>query len=237
MDNQQPSSFTGEGSTTIPQGSTYSKRAIRKKAIYLKTRNVIYKITNKVNNKIYIGSASYYDKRIGTHVNRLNSNIHDNNHLQAAWNKYGKDNFEFSIIEECTKDNLLIKEQYWLDLTQCYIPSKGYNIDKIAGSRIGGSMPQEARVRIGNFWRGKKLSKERVERIRFNATQLQGKAVIAIRLSDNKQKEFPSLSAASRELKVSIAAISKQCGHNLNPLNTTKRRKDSFYHFRYKDIV
>ena len=47
-----------EGSTTISQESTGDK-ITGKQPIYLRKRNVIYKITNIINNKIYIGSASY----------------------------------------------------------------------------------------------------------------------------------------------------------------------------------
>lgn len=48
-------------------------------------------IKNKINNKIYVGSSTDVQRRLKTHINDLN--------------KYGKNNFEFSVLEEC--DNSL----------------------------------------------------------------------------------------------------------------------------------
>lgn len=66
--------LNGEGSTTIPEGSTLENEG--KRPVYLKERYVVYKITNNATGKFYIGSASYYDKRIGTHVSRLRRGTH-----------------------------------------------------------------------------------------------------------------------------------------------------------------
>jgi group I intron endonuclease len=88
----------------------------------------IYKITNKTNGKYYIGSS---DDIIGTggrwyeHINNLKTNRHDNSYLQRSWNKYGPSVFEFSILKEIPKSDLLIVEQQYLneakkDGKQCY---------------------------------------------------------------------------------------------------------------------
>lgn len=69
----------------------------------------IYKITNLINNKVYIGSTKSYNRRISYHKSDLNNNKHINNHLQAAWNKYGKDNFLFEIVEEVKNSEELLK--------------------------------------------------------------------------------------------------------------------------------
>lgn len=74
--------LNGEGSTTIPEGSTLKVEG--KRPVYLRERYVIYKILNVITNKFYIGSASYYDKRIGTHVSKLRRNKHWNMYLQSA---------------------------------------------------------------------------------------------------------------------------------------------------------
>lgn len=47
----------------------------------------IYKITNLVNNKVYIGQSVNIRKRWNQHVLELNKNIHPNIYLQSAWNK------------------------------------------------------------------------------------------------------------------------------------------------------
>ena len=71
----------------------------------------IYKILNKINNKVYIGSATDIRKRWRDHKWYLNHNIHHNSHLQSSWNKYGVEAFEFTILLECSIDELLEKEK------------------------------------------------------------------------------------------------------------------------------
>ena len=64
----------------------------------------IYKITNTLNGKYYIGSSNDIsgssDSRWETHVRRLKSNTHCNAHLQSAWNKHGEFSFMFSVLEQ-----------------------------------------------------------------------------------------------------------------------------------------
>jgi len=76
---------------------------------------IIYKIQNKVNDRVYIGSTIQPTIRFRCHLNDLNSYRHDNKYLQHAWNKYGADKFKFEIIENCKYEDLLKREQYWLD--------------------------------------------------------------------------------------------------------------------------
>lgn len=60
----------------------------------------IYCIKNILNNKVYIGSSVNFNKRKNLHLHYLKNNKHHSNHLQKAWNKYGKENFVFEIIEK-----------------------------------------------------------------------------------------------------------------------------------------
>ena len=60
----------------------------------------IYKITNKIDGKCYIGQSSNIKKRFKDHRYDLKYNKHDNPYLQNAYNKYGKDNFKFEILCE-----------------------------------------------------------------------------------------------------------------------------------------
>lgn len=59
----------------------------------------IYQIRNKVNGKVYIGSSVRVEQRISTHKRHLLLNKHSNQKLQLAYNKYGIDNFEYSVLE------------------------------------------------------------------------------------------------------------------------------------------
>jgi len=98
----------------------------------------IYQIQNKINNKIYIGSAIDIYNRLHKHVSDLKKNKHHSIHLQRAWNKYGENNFDFNIVENVDNKELLIeREQYWFDILKPYKKQIGYNISKIAGSQLG----------------------------------------------------------------------------------------------------
>lgn len=75
----------------------------------------IYKITNIVNNKYYIGSSKDIVQRLKRHFTNLKNNQHPNKHLQYSFNKYGENNFTTEIIEECNISDIIVREQYYLD--------------------------------------------------------------------------------------------------------------------------
>lgn len=105
----------------------------------------IYKIYNLINKKFYIGSSINVKKRWREHKRDLNKNKHHSKHLQRAWNKYGKDNFRFELLEIVDdKDILLEREQYYLDITKSYKKSIGYNMSPTAGSVSGYKRSKEA---------------------------------------------------------------------------------------------
>lgn len=91
----------------------------------------IYMIRNKANGKVYIGQSVNINRRWSDHIKSLQANSHYNEYLQRAWNKYGSDNFEFSIVENCLVDDLNRLEIYYIaDYYQSYNPDFGYNLTK-----------------------------------------------------------------------------------------------------------
>lgn len=87
----------------------------------------VYKITNLINGKIYIGSSIDINSRWKEHVRDLNKNKHHSTHLQRSWNKNGSENFEFSILEKCNEEEILDREQYYLDTLKPFDKNNGYN--------------------------------------------------------------------------------------------------------------
>lgn len=91
----------------------------------------IYLIRNIVNGKVYVGSTCSshgFIARFASHRYELRNNKHPNKHLQHAWNKYGENSFEFTILEECNDDMLIIREKSWTIYHDSFNPDKGYNI-------------------------------------------------------------------------------------------------------------
>lgn len=87
---------------------------------------VIYKITNKINHKIYIGqTVKTLKQRWKGHLN--DSKIAKNNKFYNAIKKYGTDLFEKEIIENniATIEELNQREIYWIEFYDSY--RKGYN--------------------------------------------------------------------------------------------------------------
>jgi group I intron endonuclease len=86
----------------------------------------IYSITCVTNNKSYIGSSYDIYNRWSDHKRILRKNQHHSIKLQRSWNKYGEENFLFSIVEEVLdSDELENVEQIWLDTGDFY--KKGLN--------------------------------------------------------------------------------------------------------------
>ena len=88
----------------------------------------IYKITNLINNKCYIGQTiKNIEERWNRHkrdaFNKKNYNY--NYPLYKAFRKYGLENFSFEIIEECNISELNEKEIYWIQYYDSY--KNGYN--------------------------------------------------------------------------------------------------------------
>lgn len=80
----------------------------------------IYKTTNMINGKIYIGKEKHNDK------NYLGSGRILNNAIR----KYGKENFTKEILEECSLDVIDERECYWIERCDSTNWDIGYNITK-----------------------------------------------------------------------------------------------------------
>ena len=87
----------------------------------------VYKITNMINGKFYIGSSNNIKNRWVQHKSSLHEGSHGNPYLQNAWNKYGGQNFKFEIIEECSPEVQFEREQFYLNTLNPF-DNNGYNI-------------------------------------------------------------------------------------------------------------
>ena len=140
----------------------------------------IYKITNLINSKVYIGSSVNIDDRWSRHRADLVKGKSCSPKLQNSYNKHGVENFEFVILEKCDIDNLIEREQYYIDMYNSY--NEGYNCCPIAGNTLGFIPSEETREKIKesmmgekNPFYGKKHSEESREKMsRSHIGQISG---------------------------------------------------------------
>lgn len=91
----------------------------------------IYKITNNINGKVYIGLSTNIEKRWNRHKSAA-FNPKDKNYqypLYQAMRKYGLNNFSFEVIEECSICDLNDKEIYYIAFYDSHNRKNGYNQD------------------------------------------------------------------------------------------------------------
>ncbi len=95
----------------------------------------IYILICLANQRFYIGSSVKLKRRAGCHRRELDAGVHENQHLQRAWIKYGRDAFMFGVLEYCPKADVIVREQVYLDRFHPYLDHIGFNIQRIAGAQ------------------------------------------------------------------------------------------------------
>ena len=86
----------------------------------------VYKITNDINNKIYIGATTFpLAKRWNEHLSDAKKSGKCHRPFYAALNEFGVSHFHISELEKCSDDILYEREKYWIQFYNSYID--GYN--------------------------------------------------------------------------------------------------------------
>lgn len=173
----------------------------------------VYCIENIYNGKMYIGSSFYAQQRLGAHFSLLRNNKSHNKHLQASYNKYGKEAFIGYVLEPCEKEVVKEREQFWIDNTNCI--THGFNKSWTVIDNSGWNHSEELKAKLsierkgaGNPAYGKKMTAEEIEVIRKNSTgrkhKKQAKDKMIKHRSANKQDYVGSKSgkAILNETKV-----------------------------------
>lgn len=103
----------------------------------------IYKIENKINHKVYIGQSINITDRWRNHRSAYKdaSDKAYETHLYRSMRKYGIENFDFSIVEECLSSELNERERYWVSYYDSFF--NGYNLTLGGDGATGGSIDKE----------------------------------------------------------------------------------------------
>jgi len=139
----------------------------------------IYKITNIINDKCYIGQTAG-DKKCRWNGTLNDARSHYNRHFYRAVNKYGAENFKIDIIKKCSEDELDDWETYYISYYNSTDRRYGYNMEsggnknkhhceesrrKMSKSHIGKKQSEETKKKQSESHKGKKLSKEHIKNL------------------------------------------------------------------------
>lgn len=194
----------------------------------------IYKIENKVNGKVYIGQSTNVEARWQHHIIHLTEHTHNNPHLQSAWNKYGPDNFSFSLVEECEYDMLTEREQYWIEYYGGIESAETYNL---RDANVGGHLSEQTREKLRQVGLGKEpwnkgLTKDcddRVKKYADTLSRLTMPDAVRIKIGDSvRQLHREGIYDYSDMAKKRLATIKKN--GTIRKDKGTKRGSYSEYH-------
>lgn len=146
----------------------------------------IYKITTKHNNKYYIGSSVDIYKRWNDHLHKMSCQKHANSFLQNVYNKYGVEDFEFSIIKEMqnsSNEEIRKEEQKILDKIFKEDKENIYNLASHANGGNSTKISLESLQSISN--KNRKCSEEDLNWIKQQLEKGRTKKVIAEELHIN----------------------------------------------------
>jgi hypothetical protein len=114
----------------------------------------IYCFKNVIDGKKYIGQSVNVYKRHKEHIYGLKKDSHRNDYLQKAFNKYGENAFEFSILEICDIDMLDVRECSWINYYKTTESDFGYNL--MGGGHNIHSLSHETKEKIRQSHLGEK---------------------------------------------------------------------------------
>lgn len=182
---------------------------------------LIYKITNKINGKIYIGQTKKtLEKRIQNHRGRFVSKK-ASYHLYSAMEKYGWENFEFEVLDATptTQEELDNLEMYYIELYEALDQSKGYNMYK-----GGKENPMNSKIVAT-----KHLNKMRSEEVREKIS----KSMKKMRADKGfSQTHLDNISKSLRAGYANGSIVSKQKGKPL-----PQSQKDALIKSRLKKVL
>jgi len=166
---------------------------------------LIYKIKNLINGDFYIGSTQNLNKRYYTHLNHIRTNKNTCVKLIRAVNKYGEENFSFEIIEKCNVEDLLNREQHYLDFL-----NPQYNISKKAGSNLGIKRTEETKLK-------KSISqKENWSKEEYRKNHLENLSKNWKKGSSHKMAKITEEDAAKIKIKLKEGLSAKEVSNLLN---------------------
>lgn len=160
----------------------------------------IYKITCKPTGKIYIGLSKRMKSRFQKHLADLKNGIHGNPYMKNTYEKYGREAFEFSILEYCEPEVLYEREHFWINHLDSSNPDIGFNIIvdlKREKERLNKCNSKEYREKLGKIskkrWEDPEYAKMNIEAIRKTHKEREARGeVLSCLTPESKKKAYDS---------------------------------------------
>lgn len=109
------------------------------------TQSYVYKLTNKINGKVYVGKANNPAERLTRHFSTAKTGYdrsHKYQYIHKAIAKYGKESFIFEIVDVCESEEMAYeREQYWITQLKSNVDGCGYNLNE---GGLGGHTPNDS---------------------------------------------------------------------------------------------
>jgi group I intron endonuclease len=149
---------------------------------------IIYKVTNTVNGKIYIGQTIRpLDVRKWQHISDRRHN-RDFSYFHQALNKYGKESFEWQILEHCdSKEELDEMEFHYIKQYNTFRPG-GYNLTTGGDGCVGNIRSDEWRAKQSLAKKNKKLNISDIERL-ARSNRMSGKNNSCFKVNGKKHNQ------------------------------------------------
>lgn len=193
----------------------------------------IYMIRNCVNSKVYVGRSVCVRKRWYQHRRQLRAGKHVNPHLQNAWNLYGESAFDFTLLESCSEEMLVSREEWFIESTGARNTATGYNLLDIKDGRARASeetrRKQSEAQKKAHARAPRKMSDEQRERMSVTQRARGAKASLETRAKMSQASKGKSKSPTHRANIVAALtgrAVSADTRNKLREAHTGKRHSE-----------
>ncbi len=210
--------------TKVQPVMTYSNADTQKLEILQDNnkKSGVYRWVNKETGESYVGSSVNINKRLHTYYSLVNVEkilSRSKSHVLNALFKYGYSKFSFEILEYCSAEECIRREQYYIDSL-----NPEYNLKKKAGSSFGYKYAEETRAKMSEVKKGEanpmfgknhseetraKISNAQKGRSRTEGSGKPSQKIEILDIKNNISTIYDSMSAAALDLKIGQSTISK----------------------------
>lgn len=125
--------------------------------------NFLYKISNTINDKVYIGYTCNIKRRWSEHRSKINWRLYPNSYLYRSMIKHGVNNFSIEVIDKFdTVEEAKLAEIHYIAVFKKYCPENLLNLTEGGDGATGYKHSDESRAKISKALKGTKSIKRSI---------------------------------------------------------------------------